>query len=241
MSDLTAVRRGIQGGVILHVQSGPDWTEAEVRGWWKDRLFVKIPDSFCDGGEVVELNRKELKSKRFTSHNGYTYFTPDGKEKEDAENAKTIAAGQMAEVMYVHYYGHEDIGGKFVRRWRKQRVFNMNKRWIFFYWNNPVETLAWVEKNGLDSYQGAFAYPDGIGFYSEDGLRAKEKHDEEWEREHAHKRKTTGEAWILAEDAIMLGISINSTEAQVLAAFRKLARVHHPDAGGTAEGIPANC
>ena len=24
--------------VLLYVQRGPDWTEAEVRGWWKDCL-----------------------------------------------------------------------------------------------------------------------------------------------------------------------------------------------------------
>jgi hypothetical protein len=78
----------------LYVQSGSDWTEVEVRGWHKDRLFVAVSDH--GGGYLIELDRRELKSKRYTQHNGRTYFTPDEKAKEDAENAKTIAAGQMA-------------------------------------------------------------------------------------------------------------------------------------------------
>jgi hypothetical protein len=75
MSEITSAK------YRLYVQSGLDWTEVEVRGWWKDRLFIKVPGS----GDIVELDREELKSKRCASHKGYTYFTPDGKEREDAE------------------------------------------------------------------------------------------------------------------------------------------------------------
>jgi len=210
--------------IRLYAQNGPDWTETEVRGWWKDRLFIKIPDCFCYGGNVVELDRRELWSKRCASHDGYTYFTPDGKEREDAENAKTIAAGQMTEVMYIHYCAHEDVGGKFVPRWRKQRVFNMNERWIFFYWDERDEAPEYVERKDLDSEWGASS-SSGWRFYSDTGLRAKQKYDEEFEAHirasaAADKKRKSSQGWLLAEDAITLGIGANSTEAEVIAAFR---------------------
>ena len=227
--------------IRLYAQSGPDWTETEVRGWWKDRLFIKIPDCFCYGGNVVELDRRELWSKRCASHDGYTYFTPDGKEREDAENAKTIAAGQMTEVMYIHYCAHEDVGGKFVPGWRKQRVFNMNERWIFFYWDERDEAPEYVERKDFDSEWGASS-SSGWRFYSDTGLRAKQKYDEEFEAHirasaAADQKRKSSQGWVLAEDAITLGIGANSTEAEVIAAFKRLARIHHPDAGGTVEGF----
>jgi hypothetical protein len=220
---------------VVYAQSGPDWTETEVRGWWKERLFIKIPDSFCRGGDIAELDRGELRSKRYATHDGITYFTPDGKDREDAENAKTIAAGQMAEVMYIYYFSHDE---KWVGRWFKRRVFNMNARWVFFYWGDghwgeggPENPLEYVDRAGFDSESGAWP------FYSEAGMHAKQKRDEESAREQA-RQKAAAEAanrpCLLDEDANILGIGVYSTEAQVLTAFKRLARIHHPDAGGTA-------
>jgi hypothetical protein len=210
----------------LYVQSGPTWDKVEIRGHWKDRLFVKMPDAFCDGGDTVELDLAELQSKRCVSHNGHTFFTHDGKDREDAENAKTIAAGQMSEAMYVHVrhsaYFVLGSGESHPPRWESHRVFQQNERWCFFY---RGERLTWVERNGLDSHEGASAWDGSDGYwtvYSEAGMRAAMLRDERT---------------ISDEDATALGIPINATEADVIAAFKQLAKIHHPDTGGTAEGF----
>jgi hypothetical protein len=216
----------------LYVQRGPDWTEAEVLDWGtkrrgtQDRIYVKIPDSLCSRDDIVVLDRRELWEKRRTSYDGYTFFTPDGKEREDAANATTIAAGQMAEELYVYFRDHESIT---VWRWDKERIFNMNDRWLFFCRDGDKSDLMWVEREGFDSHEGARAhdgYGDGGTVYSEAGMRAWMKRDEERHR-----------APILAEDAITLHVSVNCTEAEVIAAFKRLAKVHHPDTGGTAEAF----
>jgi hypothetical protein len=87
----------------LYMQSGPDWEQTEIRGWWKDRMFIKLPDSMCRGGDIVELDREKLKKDRFATHDGYDFFTPDGKEKEDAANKATLAAGQMKAVKHLDW------------------------------------------------------------------------------------------------------------------------------------------
>ena len=223
---------------VVFAQSGPDWTETEIRGWWKDRLFIKVPDCFCSGGVIAELDRRELQSKRYASHDGITYFTPDGKDMEDAAIAKTIAAGQMDSEIFVYYSANEVVDGTFVPRWHKKRVFNMNDRWVFLYFYDGE--LEYVERNGLDTDWGSSSWPSCWQLYSDAGRRAKQERDEQMAREQARKKAEAEAAnlrCLLAMDAETLGISIYSTKEQVLAAFKRLARIQHPDAGGSAEAF----
>jgi hypothetical protein len=193
-----------------------------------------MPNSF--NGVIVELDKVELKSKRYTSQDGRTFFTPEGKKREDAENAKTIAAGQMSEELHIYYHDHES-------GWGKQRAFNMNGRWIFFYWDGDQnKPLVWVKRQSLDE-GGTYAW-NGVKlwkFYSEAGMRAEIKSTEERQRRRAEalRRWLDGghQSAILAEDALTLGVTPSATETEVIAAFRRLVKVHHPDTGGTAEGF----
>jgi DnaJ-class molecular chaperone len=97
--------------------------------------------------------------------------------------------------------------------------------------------LEYVERNGLDTHSGGFAHPSGVTFYDEAGRHAKQRRDEEIAREH-DRQKAAAEAakrgCLLPEDADTLGINIYSTKEQVLTAFKRLARLHHPDTGGSA-------
>lgn len=150
-------------GFVVFAQSGPRWYKAEVRGWYKDRIFIKVPDSFCNGDHIAELNRRELWAKRYTAYDGITYFTPDGKDREDAQNAKTIAAGQMTAEVFIYCFAFEGSGpGK----WYKQRVHNMNARWVFFYWDGCSD-IEYVERDGLDSDRGSMGDPSCCIFFSE--------------------------------------------------------------------------
>src|SRR5262249_2827927 len=192
---------------VVFAQSGPDWTETEIRGWWKDRLFIKVPDCFCSGGVIAELDRRELQSRRYASHDGITYFTPDGKNREDAENKKTIASGQMISEIFVYSWSNKIIDGKAVPSWHKQRVFNMNDHWVFLYVYDGE--LEYVERSSLDTDWGSSSWPSCWQFYSDAGRQAKQKRDEEFEREQARKKAEAEAAkrgCLLAEDANTLGI-----------------------------------
>ena len=235
-------------GIRLYVQSGPDWDPVEIRGWWKNRLFITIPECMCDGGELAELNRDDLKSKRYATHNGYDYLTPDGRRREDEANNATRAAGQIKERRYVQYHDHF-VDSKTKGQWIKVRIYNFNQRWVFIDWNADNENagnpslISWLSRRDLSTARGAMAYPNCITFHDSVGVKAKAESDRQEEERRVWREKNEGKhTFIHNEDAGILGLSINAnTEAKVLAAFRKLSKRHHPDMGGSAQEFRRLC
>ena len=230
--------------VRLYCQSGPNWTEAEIRGWWKDRLFIKPPHYGAHAETLTaELDRHELLTKRRAYHDGFTYFTPDGKEAEDAANRATLAAGQMREVKHIYTSSRERL-----------RIMNMNKRWMFFDWAQLAgyaPGIEWVEAShpqdragyGLNGHNGASGYDSGCSFYSETGLKASERHIADLKRQREELTQTQGApTFVNPDDAAVLGLALNAnTPAKIMAAFRKLSKIHHPDMGGSASEFQRIC
>jgi hypothetical protein len=235
--------------LCLYAQSGAEWDRAEIRGWWKGRLFVLIPDCFCDGGSLAELNRDDLMLKRYATHDGNDYFTPDGRDREDESIKATLAKGQIPEKRYVQYYD-DFYNSKTRGTWKKVRVYNFNERWVFIDWNgddaenagNPLG-IGWLLRRDLSTARGAMEHPGGVTFHDTAGMKAKaEKDKADEERRRYWEEREGRHTHINPEDAGILGLGINAnTESKVLAAFRKLSKIRHPDVGGSASEFQRLC
>lgn len=231
-------------GICLYAQSGEDWYRAEIRGWWKNRLFVMTPEEACDGGVLAELDREKLKCDRYATHDGWDYFTPDGRKLEDAANKATLAAGPIKEKRYLQRY--DDYHNSPTRgTWGKVRIYNFNERWVFVDWSGEgkLESVERVLRRDLSTPRGSMAYPGCVTFHNEAGVRAKAEKDKADEERRIWREKNEGEhTFIHCQDANILGLSLNgNTEAKVLAAFRKLSKVRHPDMGGSAQEFQRLC
>jgi hypothetical protein len=227
----------------LFYQCGPQWYEIEIRGWFKSRIFIKIPERIRFGDSLVELDRHELRVKRRTWRDGRCFFTSDGREREDAENRRTLAAGQMKEEMFLYtwadwmtYADGTSVRGPHVR---KHRIFARNDRWYFARFEDG--SFDWIEREepgrDLDGVRGAWSWSDthdsATSYYSAAGIEARRREDERI------KRRKSGP--IRPDDADLLGIDVDASEADVVAAFRRMSKIHHPDQGGTAESFRRLC
>lgn len=214
----------------LYRQSFLTWSEVDVLGVTDGRVFAAMPDEWA----IYKLDRKELEANGFakTHWDSWELFAEAGMERE----ARTITAA-LANPTPKEFYVWTTTDDK----WERLRVRNWTPRWIFVddkvtsFEYPELGKIAWIDRKRFrkEDYD---ASPHG-NMYTEAGMVREKREDAEREAKRgkgkAHQEWWTGAASQRREDAAFLGISENANEAEIMKAFRRLAKIHHPDTGGT--------
>ncbi len=145
--------------------------------------------------------------------------------------------------------------------WQKHRILGWTATWIFLKvgWKagdcEGIGNIAWVDRGDIKS-KGEDWAAHGI-FYTFDAMNKKVKDDtDRWAKEQIRKEEAekarrkaerdrmynwgqSSSSWGFtstivqnANDAKLLKVSMTASKAEIMASFKNLAKIHHPDMGG---------
>jgi hypothetical protein len=242
--------------ITLFWECCPSWIEVEIRGICENSIFIKMPDEW----PIYELDRRELETKGYakTHWDNWIIFTRIGREREEKATAAALANPTDKE-FWVWARGWEEDGRTkegYIQyrtsktKWERFRVINWTKRWVFIDAGcesgdcPELGKTAWIDREKLRedghhwSTHGWYYTEAGMKKAKEDdAARAREEAEEKARQRQSHWQSSTrfDSSSRRREDATILGVAENASKAEITAAFKKLAKIYHPDAGGNAE------
>jgi hypothetical protein len=230
-----------QDAFYLYRQHLSDWTPVEVRGWWKNRIFIKYNGTAaCNNSEdIVELDRYALHAHGFAEDDqGQLYFTPDGKAAEDKRNTDDIATPWRRELYLYRRICHTGPGAVLLYSdWQKTRIHNLNERFVFV--REPDGKIGWMHRW---SFREGGEYNSGWTgrhrYFTESAMRLTQEEEAFYRRQRerhesdARWRASGATGSKFADAASLLGISVDATADEIQAAYRRLVKAAHPDVGG---------
>lgn len=198
----------------------------------------------------IEIDREALRTKRFArGSDDEFYFTPDAYERERRE----VEAALKTRIDKSWFLYLPDSHGFWMsgdhRRldpitWTRVPIFNMSTHWVFIE-DDGIRRLDREDLRTGGSAHDPFAglYFSRVGMEREEARRkamweqrAESAAGERMRKESRRAEEFVREAYDNRDaDTKLLGVGELASVTEIRAAFRNLAKTHHPDRGGSPE------